>query len=69
MKEYTDKNGTVINIGDHIIPDEGRELVVISEASGEVNGLLGRQILDPDMISLLTQLDLSRQWTLDADES
>ena len=64
MKEYTDKYGTVINIGDRIVPDEGRELVIISETSGEVNGLLGRQIADPGMISILTEADLSRQWTV-----
>ena len=67
--DYTDKNGDDVHIGDHVIPDDGRELVIIGEAAGEVNGLLGSQVDDPSMVSLLTQLDLSRQWTLDADGS
>lgn len=62
---YTDKNGAEIHIGDHIVPDEGRELVIISEAAGdESHGLLGSQVINPSMISILTPEDLSRQWTI-----
>lgn len=61
MENYYDKNDNLISMGDHVVPDEGRELVITGEAE---NGLLGTQVVDPTMVSLLTQGDLSRQWTL-----
>jgi hypothetical protein len=65
MKFY-DKNGTELKVGDHIIPDEGRELLIVSIAYVEEykqECMFGQQILDPLAFSLLTQENLSAQWT------
>lgn len=63
--DFFDKNGILLRIGDHIIPDEGRELTIVSIAYvDELNQwcMFGQQVLDPLAFSVLTQEDLSRQW-------
>jgi len=61
MEEYTDKNGDPVTIGDRIIPDEGRELIIVAE-SEETSGLIGRQVDNMEYMSLVTAINLSRRW-------
>ncbi|MCD7760259.1 MAG: hypothetical protein LUH16_00555 [Clostridiales bacterium] len=63
---FYDKNGTALYVGDHIVPDEGLELLLISEAydeSFEETCLYGQQVDHPAAFSILTQANLSSQWT------
>lgn len=63
---FYDKNGTLLNIGDYVIPDEGRTLMLISSAyvqELDEDCLFGQQIEDPCAFSILTQENLSAQWT------
>ena len=63
---FYDKNGTLLQVGDRIIPDEGRELLIVSIAYVEDYGqdcMFGQQLKDPLSFSLLTQENLSLQWT------
>ena len=70
--EFYDKNGAALYVGDRIIPDEGRELLLVSEAYLEEFGeacLFGQQIVEPAAFSILTQENLSSRWTkVDTDE-
>ncbi len=62
----TDKNGTELKIGDHIVPDEGRELVLVSQGKIEDfddEVMFGQQVEDLRAFSILTQENLSLQWT------
>lgn len=62
-----DKNGDEIKIGDKIQPDKGRILLIVSQQYVEDIGedcLFGQQIEDPLAFSLLTQDNLSTQWTI-----
>ena len=62
-----DKNGDEIKIGDKIQPDKGRILLIVSQRYVEDIGedcLFGQQIEDPLAFSLLTQDNLSTQWTI-----
>ena len=63
---FYDKHGTLLQVGDRVVPDEGRELLIVSIAfvadCGE-DCMFGQQILDPLAFSLLTQENLSKQWT------
>lgn len=63
--DFYDKNGTLLKIGDQITPDEGRVLTLISEGYVEDFGevLFGQQVEDAAAFSILTQEDLSAQWT------
>lgn len=64
--EFYDKNGILLKIGDHIVPDKGRELSIVSTAYVEDFGeecMFGQQVLDPLAFSVLTQDNLSLQWT------
>ncbi|MCD7946341.1 MAG: hypothetical protein LUF81_07035 [Clostridiales bacterium] len=69
---FYDKNGSALYVGDHITPDEGRELLLISEAYVEDFGetcLFGQQVVEPAAFSILTQENLSSQWTkVESDE-
>ncbi len=62
---FYDKNGAALYVGDNIVPDEGRELTIVSsgelEEFGEV--LFGQQVADPAAFSILTPDNLSSQWT------
>ncbi len=62
----TDKNGKTINVGDHIIPDEGMELVITAQGVvpdfGEDEVLVGYQVENIACFSVLTQENLSSQW-------
>ena len=63
---FTDKNGTELAVGDRIVPDEGRELLIVSTAyveSCQQECMFGQQIEEPLAFSLLTQDNLSLQWT------
>lgn len=63
---FYDKNKTLLQIGDHIIPDKGRELLIVSiayVADYEEECMFGQQIEDPLAFSVLTQENLSLQWT------
>ena len=63
---FYDKNKTQLQIGDRIIPDEGRELLIVSIAYVNDFGeecMFGQQIEDPLAFSVLTQENLSFQWT------
>lgn len=63
---FYDKNKTELKIGDHIIPDNGKELVIVSIAfvpDCECECMFGQQVEDPLAFSLLTQENLSAQWT------
>ncbi|MCC8181929.1 MAG: hypothetical protein LIO45_02960, partial [Clostridiales bacterium] len=59
-------------VGDHIVPDEGRELLLVSEGYVEDFGetcLFGQQVEDPRAFSILTPEDLSTGWTkVESDE-
>lgn len=65
---FKDKNGNEINIGDQIKPDVmGMILQIVSERyveDIEQECLFGQQVENPLAFSLLTQEDLSKQWTL-----
>ena len=63
---FYDKNKTPLQVGDHIIPDKGRELLIVSiayVADYEEECMFGQQIEDPLAFSVLTQDNLSLQWT------
>ena len=63
---FYDKNKTVLQVGDRIVPDKGRELLVVSiayVADYEAECMFGQQIEDPLAFSVLTQDNLSLQWT------
>ena len=63
---FYDKNDTPLQIGDKIIPDKGRELLIVSiayVADYEEECMFGQQIEDPLAFSVLTQDNLSLQWT------
>lgn len=63
---FYDKNNTLLQIGDRIVPDKGRELLIVSVAyveDYESECMFGQQIEDPLAFSLLTQENLSLQWT------
>ena len=63
---FYDKNKTVLQVGDRIVPDKGRELLVVSiayVADYEAECMFGQQIEDPLAFSVLTQENLSLQWT------
>lgn len=63
---FYDKNGTLLQIGDHIVPDEGRELLIVSIFYVEEYGeecMFGQQIEDPLAFSILTKDNLSIQWS------
>jgi hypothetical protein len=63
---FYDKNGTQLSIGDTIIPDEGRALRLVSEGYLDELGqdcLFGQQVDDLMAFSVLTQENLSLQWT------
>ena len=63
--EFYDKNGALLHVGDHIIPDQGRELLLVSSGEVEAMGLcmFGQQVDDLLAFSVLTQENLSSQWT------
>lgn len=63
---FYDKNGALLQVGDKIIPDKGRALLIVSVAyvsDYESECMFGQQIEDPLAFSLLTQENLSSQWT------
>ena len=63
---FYDKNGAILQVGDKIIPDKGRALLIVSVAyvaDYESECMFGQQIEDPLAFSLLTQENLSSQWT------
>lgn len=63
---FYDKNKTLLQVGDKIIPDQGRELLIVSVAyveDYESECMFGQQIEDPLAFSVLTQDNLSLQWT------
>lgn len=63
---FYDKNGIALAVGDHIIPDEGRELHIVSEAYVDEIGedcMFGQQVEDPRIFSILTHADLEKQWS------
>lgn len=63
---FYDKNKTPLQVGDKIIPDKGRELLIVSiayVADYEAECMFGQQIEDPLAFSVLTQDNLSLQWT------
>ena len=63
---FYDKNQTLLQVGDRIVPDKGRELVIVSiayVADYETECMFGQQIEDPLAFSLLTQENLMSQWT------
>lgn len=64
--EFYDKNHTLLQIGDRIIPDKGRELLIVSIFyidDYETECMFGQQIEDPLSFSLLTRENLAEQWT------
>ncbi len=63
---FYDKNGTELAVGDHIIPDAGLELQLVSSgylAEAGETVLFGQQVENLACFSWLTQDNLSRQWT------
>lgn len=63
---FYDKNQIPLQVGDRIIPDKGRELLIVSVAYVEdydAECMFGQQIEDPLAFSLLTQENLASQWT------
>jgi len=65
MKFY-DKNNTLLQVGDRIIPDKGRELLIVSIfyiEDYDAECMFGQQIEDPLSFSLLTAENLATQWT------
>ena len=62
---FYDKNQTLLQVGDRIIPDKGRELVIVSiayVADYEEECMFGQQIEDPLAFSVLTKENLSTRW-------
>ena len=56
---FYDKNHTPLQVGDKIIPDEGRALLIVSIAyvdDYQSECMFGQQIEDPLSFSLLTSL-------------
>lgn len=65
MKFY-DKNQVLLQIGDKIVPDKGKELLIVSIAyvdDYQQECMFGQQTEDPLSFSLLTRDNLSMQWT------
>ena len=63
---FYDKNKTPLQVGDKIIPDEGRALLIVSVAyvdDYQSYCMFGQQIEDPLSFSLLTKENLELQWT------
>lgn len=63
---FYDKNETILRTGDRIVPDKGRELVITSIEyvdDFEEECMIGQQIVNPLLFSVLTQDNLSKQWT------
>lgn len=63
---FYDKNGTELNIGDHIIPDEGLELVIVSTGYLEDykdDVMFGQQVTNMCCFSILTKENLKKQWS------
>ncbi len=63
---FYDKNGTALYVGDHIVPDEGLELAIISSGYHKELGeevLFAQQVAHPAAFSYLTRDNLSGQWT------
>lgn len=63
--DFFDKNGLPLHVGDHIRPDEGRELILVSQvyvSDFQCECLFGQQIEDPLAFSPLTQDVLSQSW-------
>ena len=61
-----DKNKTLLKVGDRITPDKGRDLLIVSVAyvkDYDAECMFGQQVEDPLAFSLLTQENLSLQWT------
>lgn len=69
---FYDKNGTELAIGDHIIPDAGLELQLVSSGYLEEFGedvMFGQQVENLAVFSILTPENLAKQWTkLEASE-
>lgn len=64
--EFRDKNGEIIDIGDIVRPDEGRDCLIISKAkNNELNEvvLYGQQLLDSAAFAILTKEILEKQFT------
>lgn len=64
--EFKDRNGTVLMVGDHIIPEAGRELIIVSRGSieeYEEEVMFGQQVEDMAAFSILTKEDLANNWT------
>ena len=62
---FYDKNGTQVQVGDRIVPDKGRELLIISieyVEDFEEECMIGQQVVNPLLSSILTQDNLSKQW-------
>lgn len=65
MKFY-DKNGVELQIGDTIVPDAGRKLLIVSVFYVEdyqEECMFGQQVEDPLAFSMLTKDNLTSQWT------
>ena len=63
---FYDKNGTELAVGDTVAPDEGRKLKIVSQGYYEEMGqevMFGQQLADLAAFSILTQKNLSLQWT------
>lgn len=63
---FYDKNQAPLQVGDRIIPNKGRELLIVSVAyvaDYEEECMFGQQLEDPLAFSVLTQENLSLQWT------
>lgn len=64
--QFYDKNGKELKVGNHIVPDKGRELAIVStgrvdEYEDEV--MFGQQVEDMSCFSILTAENLAAQWT------
>ena len=67
---FYDKKGSLLRVGDQITPDAGRTLTLVSSAyvkDLEQECLFGQQLEEPAAFSILTQDNLSKQWTKTAD--
>lgn len=63
---FYDKNETLLQVGDRIMPDAGRELLIVSVFYVEdyqAECMFGQQIADPLSFSVLTKENLATQWT------
>ena len=72
MATFYDKNGTQLSVGDHIVPDGGLELQIVSsgyldEFKQEV--MFGQQVANLAVFSILTQENLITRWTKVEDDS